>query len=141
MVSDAVQIIALFLAGQSLRAFALLAMVVMNLAVQAIAVIVQNARRGWQAIWWELSIVFSLLKPAIDAVRVAGGAERVEGAPIDPLAEMVFCKGSEMTFESIPGGARAGGLPPRRRRLDPVGGRFGLPLVHLHRVRNHHSSV
>ena len=60
--------------------------------------------RGWRAVWWELSIVFSLLKPAIDAIRVAGGDERVDGAPFDPLVEMVFCKASEMTFESIPGG-------------------------------------
>ncbi len=104
MVSDAVQIVALFLAGQSLRAFALLAMVVMNLAVQAIAVILQTAHRGWRVVWWELSIVFSLLKPAIDAVRVAGGVEQVEGAPVNPLVEMVICKCSEMTFESIPGG-------------------------------------
>jgi hypothetical protein len=104
MVSDAVQIVAMFLAGQSLRAFALLAMIAMNLVVQAIIVIVQCAHRGWQAVWWELSIVFSLLKPAIDAVRVAGGAERVEGAPVDPLMEMMICKCSEMTFESIPGG-------------------------------------
>jgi hypothetical protein len=104
MASDAVQIVALFLAGQSLRAFALLTMIVMNLAIQALVVIFQTARRGWRVVWWELSIVLSLLKPAIDAVRVAGGDERVDGAPFDPLDEMVLCKGSEMTFESIPGG-------------------------------------
>jgi hypothetical protein len=48
--------------------------------------------------------VLSLLKPGIDAARVAGGAERVEGAPLDPFTEMVICKLIEMTFESIPGG-------------------------------------
>ncbi len=104
MASDAVQIVAMFLAGQSLRAFALLAMIAMNLAFQGLTVILQNAHRGLRALLWELSIVFSLLKPAIDAIRVAGGAERVESAPIDPLIEMVVCKCSEMTFESIPGG-------------------------------------
>jgi hypothetical protein len=104
MASDAVQIVALFLAGQSLRAFALLTMIGMNLAVQALAVILQTAHRGWRVVWWELSIVLSLLKPAIDAVRVAGGVEQVHGAPFDPLVEMIVCKASEMTFESIPGG-------------------------------------
>jgi hypothetical protein len=104
MVSDAVQIVALFLAGQSLRAIALLAMIAMNLAVQALTVIVQTAHRGWRAVLWELSVVFSLLKPAIDAVRVAGGDERVDGAPFEPLDEMIICKCSEMTFESIPAG-------------------------------------
>jgi hypothetical protein len=104
MTSDAVQIVALFLAGQSLRAFALLTMIIMNLAVQAIVVIFQTVHRGWRVVWWELSVVFSLLKPAIDAIRVAGGDERVDGAPVDPLVEMVICKCSEMTFESIPAG-------------------------------------
>jgi hypothetical protein len=104
MASDAVQIVALFLAGQSLRAFALLAMIAMNLAFQALLVIVQLSHLGLRAVLRELSIVFSLLKPAIDAIRVAGGAERVEGAPFDPLAEMVIGKVTEMTFESIPGG-------------------------------------
>jgi hypothetical protein len=104
MASDAVQIVALFLAGQSLRAFALLAMIVLSLAVQALTVILQTAHRGWRAVLWELSIVFSLLKPAIDAVRVAGGIERVDGALFGPLDEMIICKLSEMTFESIPGG-------------------------------------
>jgi hypothetical protein len=104
MASDAVQIVAMFLAGQSLRAFALLAMIAMNLAFQALAVILQTAHLGWRAVLWELSIVLSLLKPAIDAIRVAGGHERVEGAPMDPLVEQAIGKASEMTFESIPGG-------------------------------------
>jgi hypothetical protein len=104
MASDAAQIVAMFLAGQSLRAFALLTMIVMNLAVQALAVIVQNAHLGWRVLLRELSIVLSLLKPAIDAIRVASGDEQVQGAPVDPLIEMVVCKCSEMTFESIPGG-------------------------------------
>ena len=46
MASDAVQIVALFLSGQSLRAFALLAMIAMNLAVQALLVIVQLSHLG-----------------------------------------------------------------------------------------------
>ncbi len=95
---------AMFLAGQSLRALALLAMIAINLAVQALTVILQIAHLGWRAVLWELSIVFSLLKPAIDAIRIAAGTERVEGTPVDPLIEMVVCKCSEMTFESIPGG-------------------------------------
>jgi hypothetical protein len=56
MASDAVQIVALFLAGQSLRAFALLAMIVMNLVVQALVVVLQTAHRGWRVVWWELAV-------------------------------------------------------------------------------------
>ncbi len=104
MVSDINNIRALFLAGRSTDAFVLLAMIALNLAVQAFVVTLQNSHRGLQAVVWELGIVFSLLKPGIDAARVAGGAERVEGAPLDPFVEMVICKLIEMTFESIPGG-------------------------------------
>jgi hypothetical protein len=104
MASDVVQIVAMLLAGQSLRAFALLAMIAINLAVQALTVIFQNAHLGLRAVLWELSMVFSLLKPAIDAVRVARGAEQVEGAPFRPFTEMMVCKCIEMTFESIPAG-------------------------------------
>jgi hypothetical protein len=103
MVSDINNIRALFLAGRSTDAFVLLGMIALNLAVQALVVTLQNSHRGLRAVLWELGVVFSLLKPGIDAARVAGGAERVEGAPLDPFVEMVFCKLIEMTFESIPG--------------------------------------
>ncbi len=104
MVSDINNIRALFLAGRSTDAFVLLGMIALSLAVQALIVILQNSHRGLRAVVWELGVVFSLLKPGIDAARVAGGAERFEGAPLDPFVEMVICKLIEMTFESIPGG-------------------------------------
>jgi hypothetical protein len=104
MVSDAVQIVNMFLAGQIVGAVALLCMIAMNLAFQVLVVIVQNARFGLAKVAREIFIVLSLLKPAVDAIRVAGGEEQAEGAPIDPIAEMVICKLSEMTFESIPAG-------------------------------------
>jgi hypothetical protein len=104
MVSDINNIRALFLAGQSTDAFVLLGMIALNLAVQSLLVTLQNSHRGPRAVLWELGVVFSLLKPGIDAARVAGGAARVEGAPLDPFVEMLFCKLIEMTFESIPGG-------------------------------------
>jgi hypothetical protein len=103
-VSDAVQVVSMFLAGRSVGALALLGMIAMNLAFQMLVVIVQNARLGWQVVLREIFIVLLFLKPAVDAIRVAGGAEQAEGAPINPLVEMVICKMSEMVFESIPGG-------------------------------------
>jgi hypothetical protein len=104
MLSDINNIRALFLAGRSTDAFVLLGMIALNLALQSLVVTLQNSHRGLRAVLWELGVVFSLLKPGIDAARVAGGAERVEGAPLDPFVEMVICKMIEMTFESIPGG-------------------------------------
>jgi hypothetical protein len=104
MASDINNIRQMFLVGQNMGAFLLLGMIALNLAFQALIVTIQNSHRGWSTVLRELGIVFSLLKPGIDAIRVAGGAERVEGAPMDPFMEMVICKLSEMTFESIPGG-------------------------------------
>ncbi len=104
MASDIYNIITMFLAGNTLGAFVLLGLITVNLAVQAIAVMVQTAHRGWRVVLWEISILLSLLKPGIDAIRVAGGEERIEGAPFDPFGEMIICKCCELTFESIPGG-------------------------------------
>jgi hypothetical protein len=67
-------------------------------------VTVQNSHCGWPTVFRELFIVLSLLKPGIDAIRVAGGSERVEGAPMDPFMEMAICKSVELSLESIPGG-------------------------------------
>jgi hypothetical protein len=104
MASDIANIRGMFLAGRTMGAFVLLGMIALNLVFQALVVILQNSHRGWATVLRELGIVFSLLKPGIDAIRVAGGAERVEGAPMDPFIEMVVCKISELTFESIAGG-------------------------------------
>jgi hypothetical protein len=104
MASDINNIVGMLLDGRSTDAFVLLGMIALNLAIQALIVIIQNSHRGPRAVLWELGVVLSLLKPGIDAARVAGGAERVEGAPLDPFTEMVICKLIEMTFESIPGG-------------------------------------
>jgi hypothetical protein len=104
MASDIFALINLFLAGRMQSALLLLGLIVLNLAFQALVVICQNAHRGWRAILWELGVVFSLLKPAIDAIRVAAGQERIEGAPLDPFTEMLMCKLSELAIESAPGG-------------------------------------
>ena len=40
---------------------------------------------------------------AVDAYRVASGAEAAAGASIDPLMEMVYTKGGELVFEAVPG--------------------------------------
>jgi hypothetical protein len=104
MASDILTLINLFLAGRMLSALLLLGLIVLNLAFQALVTILQNAHCGWRVVLQELGVVFSLLKPAIDAIRVAGGQERIEGAPLDPFTEMLFCKLSELALESAPGG-------------------------------------
>ena len=53
-------------------------------------------------------------KPALDAYRVASGAEQEKGQILDPVTEMTCMKGIEMFAESIPGGE--GGEERRAKR-------------------------
>ena len=103
MLSDLFNIVQMFLAGQILGAYALLAMILASLASQIALVVIQNSHRGKRVLAWEILLVLSLFKAGVDAIRVAGGEEQVAGSPMDPLMEMLFGKGIEMVFESIPG--------------------------------------
>jgi hypothetical protein len=102
MASDIVQMISLFLAGQSALAYALLGLIFANLAFQLLITWLQTSHRGWRVIAWEVVLVLLLLKPGVDAIRVAGGDEHTPGAPLDPLSEMVFGKVGEVLFEALP---------------------------------------
>jgi hypothetical protein len=102
MVSDIVQLISLFLAGQSAVAYAYLGLILMNVVFQLLIVFLQTSHRGWHTIAWEVFLVVSLLKPGVDAARVAGGEEHVPGAPMDPLTEMCISKVGEVLFEALP---------------------------------------
>ncbi len=103
MASDILNLVTMFGAGQSVGAYALLAMILTTLALQIATVVIQNAHRGPVAVFKEVLLVLSLCKAGVDALRVARGEGHVAGAPIDPLTEMLFCKVIEMVFESIPG--------------------------------------
>jgi hypothetical protein len=103
MLSDMNNIVQMFLAGQSLGAYALLAMILACLALQIVVVVYQNLHRGTRVVAWEVFLVISLFKPGVDAIRVASGEEQVAGCPIDPLIEMTLCKVIELVLESIPG--------------------------------------
>jgi hypothetical protein len=53
----------------------------------------------------EILIVLSLAKPGVDAIRVASGAEKNAGAPLDPFTELMIGKALEIALESGPGAA------------------------------------
>jgi hypothetical protein len=103
MASDINNLVRMLGAGQSVGAYALLAMILTTLTLQIFLVIVQNAHRGPAAVFKDVLLVLSLCKAGEDALRVARGEGHVAGAPIDPLTEMMMCKLLEMVFESIPG--------------------------------------
>jgi hypothetical protein len=104
MASDIFNLVTMFGAGQSVGAYALLAMILTTLTLQIVIVVIQNAHHGSIAVFKEVLLVLSLCKAGVDALRVARGEGHVAGAPIDPLTEMMMCKLLEMVFESIPGG-------------------------------------
>jgi hypothetical protein len=105
MLSDINNLVEMVSKGQSAGAFALLGLIVASLALQVLLVVVQNKHRGRDVVAWEIFLVLSLLKPGVDAMRVANGEGHVIGAPLDPFAELIYCKILEMVFESIPGAA------------------------------------
>jgi hypothetical protein len=103
MLSDINNIASLFLAGQTVGAFALLGIISASLALQILVVVVQNSHRGKRVVAREMLLVLSLLKAGIDAIRVARGDEHIAGCPVDPITEMTMCKCAELVCESIPG--------------------------------------
>ena len=103
MGSDIYQIVNRHAAGQSMVAFALFGIVLANLLFQLLLVFVQNSHRGRRAIAWEVFLVLSLLKPGVDAIRVASGEEQIAGSPLNPFDELMISKLFEVVFEAIPG--------------------------------------
>ena len=80
-----------------------MAMIGTSLSVQLLTTYSQNHKKSKWVILREMMFVVSFLKPAVDAYRVATGHED-EHATYDPLVEMALGKGTELAFESIPGG-------------------------------------
>jgi MFS family permease len=104
--SDAYMINAFYEMGEAGTANGLLAMVVANLAFQAIGVYVQthNLKKDkWRTVLFEMLSVVTFAKPGVDAYRVASGAEQFPGAAMTPLVEMLCDKTGELVFEAIPG--------------------------------------
>ena len=82
--------------------WSLLGMVVASMVLQLLIVFVQNKGKPW-VMAKELLIVVTLMKPAVDAYRVASGHEMDEHHVFDVKTELVATKGIEMIAESIPG--------------------------------------
>jgi len=67
-----------------------------------ILVLGQYKRKGWSIILRETIVTATFLRPAVDAYRVSTNDE-IDGLELNRLAEMMFNKASELSFESIPG--------------------------------------
>jgi hypothetical protein len=105
MASDLYSIVNMLQSGHTMSAYGMIGLISASLAVQLLVAVMQNKHRGLRAVLWETFLVLSLVKPGVDALRVASGTERIAGAPIDPFTEMIIGKGIEIALEAAPGAA------------------------------------
>jgi hypothetical protein len=74
-----------------------------NIFCQIFLVIVVHRRQGWKVLLRDMLVVIILLKPALDAYRVASGNTTAAGALVEPLKELVIGKAFMSVSHSIPG--------------------------------------
>ncbi|GMI39514.1 hypothetical protein TrCOL_g11746 [Triparma columacea] len=84
-------------------AWATLASILANLFLQAILVHFQNRTFPLRTRIWEQVYVWTMVKPGVDAWRVASETEHEAGKVVDPYMEMVITKSCEIVAESVPG--------------------------------------
>ena len=94
--SDIWMVVSLFVAGSVGASSSVLATILLSVVLQSLVVVVQHRHRGALPLALELLIVWSLMKPAIDAYRVATGHEKVKGCMLEPEVEMIAGKILEM---------------------------------------------
>ena len=103
MISDIWVIISYLRIGNTSGAYSLMAMIGSSLTFQLIFTFAQNRKKSKWVILRECAFVVTFMKPAVDAYRVATGHED-EDSLLNPLLELALGKGTELAFESIPGG-------------------------------------
>jgi len=102
LITDVFVIISYLNNGDTAQAYSLMAMVGLSIAIQLVIAFIQNRKKSKWLLIWEMLIVLSGLKPAVDAHRVATGYSD-ERNTFDPLMDMGLGKSTELACESIPG--------------------------------------
>ena len=102
LITDLATIRRFWLTGNYNFAYANIAFIGAALLIQLLVVFGQNKKRGWKVVAYEMLIVVGMIKPAIDAMRVASGEPQAERTLFDPSMELTFTKCTEMFCESIP---------------------------------------
>ena len=82
--------------GQAIFGYINAGMVATSLLFQLILVFAQNKKKGKKKVVYEAQAVFLFMKPAVDAFRVASGAEHEKGSAFSHMAELVSTKATEM---------------------------------------------
>ena len=105
MATDVMMITLYYRGNESGFALASLVCVSLNLFFQTFAVYVLNMNLGWKVQLRELLLVWTLIKPGVDAYRVAIEAPMEAGRKIEKHEEMTLFRVVEMIFEAVPGAA------------------------------------
>jgi hypothetical protein len=106
LATDVVVISEYIVTNRGKLAYLLIGMIAVNILFQCILVwmqtqgLTENKRRTMMA---EMLTTVFFLKPALDAWKVASGADQLPGAVLPPMTEMTISKGCEMVFEAVPG--------------------------------------
>ena len=103
MFTDILMIVQYFQTGESGYAWASLGSLLTNLTLQASVSYTQNRAKPWKRQVREQFYVWSLVKPGVDAWRVASGSAHEKGQMMNAKFELSFNKGCELVAESIPG--------------------------------------
>ncbi|GMI43721.1 hypothetical protein TrCOL_g13532 [Triparma columacea] len=74
-----------------------------NLTLQALLSFTQNRAKPWKRQLREQFYVWSLVKPGVDAWRVASGAAQERGQMVNAQYELTANKSTELVAEAIPG--------------------------------------
>ena len=94
--TDIESIVRFFDEGNDHFAYANIVFVGVSLFGQLVCVWLQTRKRGWKTVAYEIMIVLSMLKPAIDAKRVTSGDIQEENTLFDPQIENTITKCAEM---------------------------------------------
>ncbi|GMH72353.1 hypothetical protein TrST_g13245 [Triparma strigata] len=103
MVTDIIMTSRYFANGEETYAKASLTCILLNMGLVSLVTFFTNRQRPCRTIFKEQIVVWSLMKPALDAHRVANKQEQEEGMIIDAGSEMTIGRIIEMVTESIPG--------------------------------------
>jgi hypothetical protein len=79
MLSDIYSTLIMLQRGQVTGAQCMIVLIGTCLAMQLFVAVLQTKHRGWHAVVREVFLVLSLIKPGVDAIRFASGAERIAG--------------------------------------------------------------
>ena len=89
--------------GERNYAFATIGSISLNLLFQSLIAFMQNRAKAPRRQLKEQIYVWTMIKPGVDAWRVASGSLKEQGQIIDALSEFSYNKGAELVSEAIPG--------------------------------------